>query len=149
MKNDIFKKDYIFLDVDCNEKIEALKYISSKCVDLEISNNSEKVYEGLLKREEEFTTNLGYFISIPHIKTKYILSPSVFLVKFKNSINWSEGEEEVKMCLSLLIPEDKNTHLKLLSKLSRKLINKEFISDLLNNNNVDELFEIINNCLNI
>lgn len=150
MENNIFKKDYIFTNVECNNKDEALKFIANNCELLNISNDKEKVYNGLLERDKEFTTNLGDFIAIPHTKNEAILLPAIFILKFKQPIDWNENEEKVKICISLLMPnESDNVHLKLLSNVSRKLINKDFKNSLLKNGNIDELFTIINNTLNI
>lgn len=150
MESIIFKKDYIFTNIEANNKLDAFKFIANNCKLLNISNDENEICDGLLEREKEFTTNLGDFIAIPHTKNEAILSPAIFLLKFKNPIIWNEGEEKVKSCISLLMPnESDNTHLKFLSNISRKLINKEFKANLLENDNIDELFAIINNALNI
>lgn len=150
MQSSVFKKEFIFTNIDCKNKQEALKFISEKAKLLNISSDASKTYEGLVEREKEFTTNLGEFIAIPHTKNQSILSPSVLFIKFKEPIVWGEKEEKVKVCISLLMTvENSNKHLKLLSNISRKLINDEFKASLLANNDDDKIFEIINNVLNI
>lgn len=141
-----FKMEYIFLDVNCSKKLEALNFIAEKTKSLEISNDKEKIYDGLLEREEKFTTNLGEFIAIPHTKNEAVLKPSILVLKFKEPIFWNDGEEKVKLCIILLMPDDSdNNHLKVLASISRKLINKEFKESLLSSNNTTEIFNIINN----
>ena len=150
MENSVFKREYIFTDVDCKNKEEALTFIGEKAKLLNIADDGAKVYEGLVQRETEFTTNLGDFIAIPHTKNEAIVSASVLFLKFKEPILWNDKEEKVKVCISLLMTkESNNDHLKLLSNISRKLINDEFKSSLLANNDDDKIFEIINNVLSI
>ncbi|MDU9052471.1 MAG: PTS sugar transporter subunit IIA [Clostridioides difficile] len=53
--------------------------------------------------------------------------------------------------MSLLMPgkSKENIHLKLLSSLSRKLINKEFKDSLLKSDNVEEISNLINEALGL
>ena len=53
-------------------------------------------------------------------------------------------EVAVKVAFGLAIPvEGAEEHLKILSKIARKLINKEFTEKLLDEMNTDELYKIV------
>lgn len=150
MENTILKKNYIFTNVECKNKLDAFKFIANNCKLLNISNDENIIYKNLLEREKEFTTNLGDFIAIPHTKSNALLLPAIFLVRFKNPIVWSENEEKVKICISFLMPDKSdNMYLTLLSNVSRKLINKDFKASLLKTNTIEELFTILNNTLSM
>ncbi|HBH0777059.1 TPA: PTS sugar transporter subunit IIA, partial [Clostridioides difficile] len=63
MGTNIFNKEYVFLNVDAKSKVEVLKFISKKAKDLNLAEDESLVYEGLMAREEQFTTNLGESIA--------------------------------------------------------------------------------------
>ncbi|MBG0089616.1 PTS sugar transporter subunit IIA [Clostridioides difficile] len=151
MGTNIFNKEYVFLNVDAKSKVEVLKFISKKAKDLNLAEDESLVYEGLMAREEQFTTNLGESIAIPHTKNDAIENPAVVVLKFNEDVVWNEGEDKVKLTISLLMPgkSKENIHLKLLSSLSRKLINKEFKDSLLKSDNVEEISNLINEALGL
>lgn len=151
MENNVFKKEYVFLSVNAENKEDVLKFIGNKAKDLGITEDLEGVYNGLLQREEQFTTNLGEGISIPHTKNSLVKNPAIVVLKFNNDVQWNEGEDKVKLAISLLMPEESggNTHLKLLSALSRKLIHEDFKNALLNSSDVDEVTNLINEALGL
>lgn len=151
MENGVFKREYVFLDVNTETKEEVLKFIASKAKELGITEDSDGIYSGLVQRETEFTTNLGEFIAIPHTKNNLVKNPAIVVLKFKNDVEWNEGEEKVKLAISLLMPEESGgkTHLKLLSALSRKLIHEDFKNSLLNSKDVDEITNLINEALGV
>lgn len=151
MEANVFKKEHVFLNVDATTKEEVLKFIASQAKELNITNDCDGVYNGLVERESQFTTNLGEFISIPHTKNDAVLNPAVLVLKFNEDVMWNEGEEKVKLAINLLMPgqSEGNTHLKLLSALSRKLIHEDFKNALLNGDDVDEVTALINEALGI
>lgn len=151
MEANVFKKENVFLNVEAKTKEEVLKFIGLQAKELNISNDSNGVYEGLVQRESQFTTNLGEFIAIPHTKNDAVLNPAVLVLKFKEDVEWNEGEEKVKLVINLLMPgqSEGNTHLKLLSALSRKLIHEDFKNALLNSDDANEVTSLINEALGL
>lgn len=107
MGTNIFNKEYVFLNVDAKSKVEVLKFISKKAKDLNLAEDESLVYEGLMAREEQFTTNLGESIAIPHTKNDAIENPAVVVLKFNEDVVWNEGEDKVKLAISLLMPRKK------------------------------------------
>ncbi|NMS89910.1 PTS sugar transporter subunit IIA [Clostridioides difficile] len=151
METNIFNTEYVFLNVDTKSKVEVLNFIAKKAKELSLTDNENLVYEGLMAREEQFTTNLGESIAIPHTKNDAIENPAVVVLKFANDVVWNEGEDKVKLAISLLMPgkSKENIHLKLLSSLSRKLINKDFKDSLLKSDNVEEISKLISEALGL
>lgn len=151
MEANVFKKEHVFININASNKEEVLKFISKKAKELDITKESEKVFDGLMERESQFTTNLGEFIAIPHTKNDEVLNPAVLVLKFNEDVMWNEGEEKVKLAINLLMPgqSEGNTHLKLLSALSRKLIHEDFKNALLNSDDIDEITSLINEALGL
>lgn len=145
---EVFKKENIILNVTIEEKEKLLREIARNICRLGYSREELKIFSGLMDREKEFETSLGDGFAIPHTKSEFVENPGVLLVKTKNEIRWSK-EESANVFLVLFTPLESagNTHLKMLASLSRKLINEEFKTMLHESDDVDVLYEKINNAL--
>ena len=66
-------------------------------------------------------------------------------MKFEHPIAWNALDgEPVRVALGLTIPEDGgDVHLRILSKLARKMISEEFRTALKTGTDVDALYEVI------
>ncbi|MCY6371063.1 fructose PTS transporter subunit IIA [Clostridium ganghwense] len=125
-------------------KQEALVMFAKMASELEYINSKEEFLNGLLGREEEFSTGIGANVAVPHCKSNTVKKATVLVQKFSNEIHWGALDgEPVKLAICLAIPEEEagTTHIKLLSNIARSLINKEFVHDLLNANKEEELLE--------
>lgn len=149
-EDSVFKKEYVLLDADVSTKEECLAFIAEKAVEFGISSGVQATVDGFMERENVDSTGFSDGFAIPHTRCDAILKPSVLVVKTKHGIDWPsmDGEPTV-VVLALLVPKEVGgtVHLKLLSALSRKLVNAEFQKSLLNSDNPDEIFGIINQAI--
>ncbi len=145
MMDNMFSLDNITFNSDATTKDEALKFIGHFAQEREIVKSEKAFYKGLKKREKEVTTGFKDGIAIPHCKNKTVLNPSVMVVKFTNPIEWESMDgKPVKLAFSLAIPEGENQqHLKVLSTISRALIDDAFTSAILNTNDKEEIYNLI------
>lgn len=146
MINKLLTKEHIYMDVDVKNKKEAFKFLAKQFYNHGFSTDEKKAYKGLLKRESEGSTGFNDHIAIPHAKIKEITKPGVFIVKFKNPLEWNSiDDSKVKVAISLAIPEDNSEtdHLRILSSIARKLIEDDFRDALNNSTTVEELYELI------
>jgi multiphosphoryl transfer protein len=84
-------------------------------------------------RESMYSTGLGHGFAIPHCRSDAITANSVAVLKLKNSLEWgSVDEKPVQMVLLLAIRESdaNNSHMQVLAKLARKLMNEDFRQQL-------------------
>jgi PTS system fructose-specific IIA component len=149
--SEVFTREHISINVDLKNKNDYLKYIAGLAVKLKISKEEQGVYEGLIDREKEFETNLGFGIAIPHTKSCFISKPAIIVLKPENQVQWGgDYEEGVKIIISILSPEkqEDNIHIKLLASLSRKLIYDEFKNALLNASSEEEIYKMVEEALN-
>ncbi|WML32945.1 fructose PTS transporter subunit IIA [Clostridium sp. OS1-26] len=145
MVKDIFNREHIKLNVDFDHKDKLLKYIADLSTELGISKDSEGVYSGLLEREKEFETGLGDKIAIPHTKSDVVINPAVLVLKTVKDIEWGKECGGVNLIITFLTPKEQagTTHIKLLSSLSRKLIDEDFKNKLLTSNDQEEIFQLV------
>ncbi|HLS09616.1 PTS sugar transporter subunit IIA [Lentibacillus sp.] len=149
MINKIFNMNNIVFDSSVKTKDEALNYIAAFAEQQGVVKSPKAYYKGLKKREKEVTTGFKDGVAIPHCKHKTVISPSLMLVKFSNPVEWESMDgKAVEVAFALAIPDGKNNeHLKLLSTLSRALIDEQFTQSILTADIEKDLYYIIQNKL--
>ncbi|MGY3725330.1 PTS system IIA component, Fru family [Granulicatella balaenopterae] len=97
-------------------------------------SSEEGFYQGLLDRESEVTTGFGYGVAIPHAKTKYANEVGILFGRTNNQVEWQALDDKpVNTFICFIAPEEAaNEHLKLLAKISRKLMHQDFVAVLKN-----------------
>ncbi|UJF16669.1 PTS sugar transporter subunit IIA [Jeotgalibaca sp. MA1X17-3] len=107
--------------------------------------SSRAFFKALKRREKEVTTGFKDGIAIPHSKNKTVLKPTLMFIKFTNPIEWeSMDDKPVHIAFALAIPEGKNQeHLKLLSTISRALIDDSFTEAILEATSEKEILELV------
>ena len=137
-------KENIILNLNTTNKLDAFTQLSSNLLNNNCINNQEKYISALLKREKEFSTNIGFGIAIPHAKDTSVNKASIAIVTFTNGLDYEDGEAPVKLMFLLAVPtENDNLHLEILKRLSRKIIDANFRESLLSANSVDNIFKIM------
>ncbi|MBC6308596.1 PTS fructose transporter subunit IIA [Listeria sp. FSL L7-1582] len=89
-------------------------------------------YKDLCLREEESTTGFGGGIAIPHAKSAFVAEVGVLVGRGEHQVAWEAMDDQPVHCwICLLVPETGGQeHLRLLSQLSRKLMDPEFVGNL-------------------
>lgn len=144
MKN-IFNTTHIFFNNDAKTQDDAFKAIAKIAFDAGYVENEEAYYLGLQEREKEATTGFQDGIAIPHSKNSTVIKPGVFLVKFTNPISWDALDgQDIQVAIALTIPiSGGDLHLRILSKIARKLIDDKFRMILKSSNDIETLYQTI------
>lgn len=127
---DIVQTEYIKIPLNATERDSAIHELMTLFVD-KISDY-EQVYEAVLEREKVMTTGVGNGIAIPHCKHAACKEFLIALGISSQGINFNAVDnEDVKLIFLLLGPEDSpNTHIKLLSRISRLMNSDEIRTEL-------------------
>lgn len=135
MEKEIFNQANIFFDNESQTQDEAFQSIAKFVSDNGYSTSENDFYEGLKNRENESTTGFKDGIAIPHSNDDSVVKPGLFLVKFSNAIEWDALDKKpITVAFVLSIPKNGSTeHLKLLSKIARKLMDENFRQTILEN----------------
>lgn len=99
----------------------------------------------VLKREEEYSTAVGFGVAIPHGKSQAVKEPFLIFAKF-DPLDWKALDgEPVDMLFLIGVPEAEagSTHLSILAKLSRKLMKKDFRQSLREQNTTSEIMQLL------
>ncbi len=121
--------ELVVLDDDSRSKDEALQRLGALMEEAGRVERRAEMEEALRRREETFSTSIGFGVAIPHGQTPAVRAPSLALLRFAAPFRWNEGDEEpVDLAVMLAIPSGRaaQDHLKLLARISRRLVHQEF-----------------------
>jgi len=142
---DIIKKENILLNINANSKLDAFNALAESLEKTGIVTNKELFIKEVLNREEEGGTGIGFGIAIPHGKSKYVTEASVAVGKITGNILYeSIDDEPIYIMFMIAVPmQNNNEHLKILSMLSRKFMDKDFRNTLKKANSKDEIMRAL------
>lgn len=145
MNREVFSRSHILFDESAATQEQAFKSLAKFAYASGFVSDEAAYFECLKAREQEATTGFKDHIAIPHCKSSVNKKPGLFLIKFKQAIPWQALDQKpVKVALGLTIPEDGATeHLKLLSLIARKMIDQNFRTGLLQQDDPEQLTAII------
>lgn len=132
----------VLKELSGKNKESILKEISQIASE-ETGINACDLLEGFKKREEQTSTGMIDAIAIPHTMQQ-IENPLLVVGKFQPIADWETlDSSNVELAIAIIAPKDGEEHLKILSQISRKLINSENIALLKNVQKVEEISEIL------
>jgi fructose-specific phosphotransferase system IIA component len=142
--SDILSTDVIAVNMDGADKEDAIKKIidlaakSGKILDL------DKVSQTIFEREKLVSTGVGKGFAIPHGKTDSISDVVAAFAITKEPIDFDSIDGEPVRFIFLLIGKENllNTHIKLLSRISRLMNKDEFRERLLEADSPEEVLKI-------
>lgn len=142
--SDILSADVIAVNMDVADKEDAINKIiglsakSNKILDI------DKVTQTINEREKLVSTGVGKGFAIPHGKTDAISDVAAAFIITKNPIDFDSIDGEPVRFIFLLVGKENllNTHIKLLSRISRLMNKDEFREALLDAKTSDEVLKI-------
>lgn len=142
----LIDKELIILDIEAKSKIDVIKIMTTIALEAGKISSLNGFIEDVLVREKDYSTGIGEGIAIPHAKSKNVKEAMVLFGKLKEKIDWNSIDgNPVEVIFLFGVPEENvnNLHLKLLSKLSRKLMDEDFVKLLKASKSEDEIFEVL------
>jgi fructose-specific phosphotransferase system IIA component len=130
-------------NLEANDKTEVL----DKLVDSlrgEVSNNElEKIREAVFERERIMSTGVGKGLAIPHGKAAGIEQTYAAFAILKAPVDYKAIDDEpVSMVFLLVGPQASNSlHIKMLSRISRLMNNRDFRDRLLKCTSAEEIIK--------
>lgn len=125
-------RDCISLDRDLRSKEEVIKTLADNLFITGRCRYPNKLADDLWAREDVFSTGLGFGFAIPHTKSEHIEQSAISVCRLSNAIQW--GDEEAKFVIMLTLNKHAagDQHMKIFSKLARKIMHADFREQLMN-----------------
>ncbi|WP_312952546.1 phosphoenolpyruvate--protein phosphotransferase [Superficieibacter sp.] len=127
----IFDPALVLLDNPATRKADVIKILTDNLEVEQRVRSGAEVEAAIWAREAVFSTALGFAVAIPHCKSAAVLSSSVSLMRLTTPLMWGE-DVEVSLVIMLTVSEqEKGDHMKIFSRLARKLMHEAFRQQLL------------------
>jgi len=142
--SDILSPEVIEVNLEVTDKDDAIRKIIDIAARSQKILDVKKVTETIFEREKLVSTGVGKGFAIPHGKTDAISDIVAAFAITKNPIDFDSIDGEPVRFIFLLVGKETllNTHIKLLSRISRLMNKEEFRERLLAAANKDEVLGI-------
>ncbi|MBX8938780.1 PTS sugar transporter subunit IIA [Enterococcus gilvus] len=141
---DVLKPAFISFDLQATDKQAAISELANTFVSEGVVTNESVYLKAVMKREEESTTGIGFGVAIPHGKSAAVTEPSLAFGRSQAGIQYDSMDgKPVHLMFLIAVPETSNDeHLRILSKLSRKLMHEDVRQKLMTVTNIEEIYQI-------
>lgn len=145
MIQELFTKNLFLPELKATTKNEAIEEMVSLLDQEGLLINKAAYLQSVLDRESEYSTGIGMGVAIPHGKSKGVGTPGLVFARSKVGVEFESMDEKPAFLLFLVaVPEEgADTHLKVLSSLSRKLMHQEVRDSLMNADSYEAIVQIL------
>lgn len=139
--SDFITPDNIFLNINLNDKTDALRFIADKSAECGLVPDADAIFQGLVEREESMSTGVGSRMAFPHTTTPERTKAAIIIVSLENPIPFEAIDDlPVDTLFAILIPESNQTqHLQILARISRLCRNNDFMQCVKNSDTPADL----------
>ncbi|MFH4934318.1 PTS fructose transporter subunit IIABC [Staphylococcus cohnii] len=141
----VFSEEVIHISDQTLSRDEAIDQLIENLNEQGYITDQSQLKSDVLKREMESTTAIGMNVAIPHAKSDAVKAPIVAVMNNKQGVKWESLDGTLPQLIFLItVPSDSSdTHLKLLQRLSRTLMDDETRQNLINATNSKQIYNIL------
>lgn len=141
----VFSEQVIHISEQTLSRDEAIDQLIENLNEQGYITDQSQLKSDVLKREMESTTAIGMNVAIPHAKSDAVKAPIVAVMNNKHGVKWESLDGTLPQLIFLItVPSDSSdTHLKLLQRLSRTLMDDETRQNLINATNSKQIYNIL------
>lgn len=142
---EVFQQEVIEISEKKLTRDEAIEHLVVQLDKYDYITDAEKLKADVLKREMESTTAIGMNVAIPHAKSDAVKKPIVAVMNNKQGVNWDSLDGTLpKIVFLIAVPSDSSdTHLKLLQRLSRALMDDNIRQSLIDATHTEQIYDIL------
>ncbi|MDK9857152.1 fructose-specific PTS transporter subunit EIIC [Staphylococcus equorum] len=142
---EVFQQEVIEISEKKLTRDEAIEHLVDQLDKYDYITDTEKLKADVLKREMESTTAIGMNVAIPHAKSDAVKKPIVAVMNNKQGVNWDSLDGTLpKIVFLIAVPSDSSdTHLKLLQRLSRALMDDNIRQSLIDATHTEQIYDIL------
>lgn len=146
----LLEPDLVLIHSDAKTKEEAIKQAVDQLFIWGRTDDSQSVEQAIWRREATYSTGFGHGFAIPHCQSSAVRFNSLVLLKPKTPVEWNSLDgQPVRVVILLAIREGQagTTHMQVLAKLARQVMNDDFRAELERENDPTKLCAIIKKVL--
>ncbi|MDR0403128.1 MAG: PTS sugar transporter subunit IIA [Treponema sp.] len=140
MATPILRKENIILNQPTAEREDVIRRCGRMLVDSGYAN--ERYIEGMIKRDNSFSTGIGNFIAIPHGEEAYkkdIITTGIVALAYPEGVDWHGNP--VYLVIGIAAKGDE--HLDIMGNIVDNLETGDDVVKLVKNAGVDEVYRIL------
>src|SRR5699024_5872313 len=143
--NSVFNEKVIHISEQSLSREEANDQLIENINEHGYITDKAQLKTDVLKRESESTTAIGMNVAIPHAKSDAVKAPIVAVMNNKQGVEWESLDgTSPQMIFLITVPSDSSdTHLKLLQRLSRALMDDDIRQSLINATRKEQIYNIL------
>lgn len=133
----------ISLDNDWRSKEEVLKGMTDNLLLAGRCRYPRKLEADLWAREAVFSTGLGFSFAIPHSKSEHIEQSTISVARLPAPVAWGDEEAQFIIMLTLNKHAAGDQHMRIFSRLARRIMHEEFRHSLVNAASADAIASLL------
>lgn len=150
MASDLITTDLVALDADFGDSIESV--ITNLATLVHKTGRASSVDElaaPAIAREEKAGTGVPGGVAIPHCRSAAVSEPTLAFARLSHGVDFSGPDGDAQLVFLIAAPEGGGkAHLKILSKLARALVKKDFLESLRTAKTTDEIVTLVLDVVN-
>lgn len=108
------------------------------------ATDAEGLATDVLAREAKSATGVPGGVAIPHCRSASVKEPTLAFVRLKNAVDFSGPDGLADLVFMIAAPDGAGkAHLKILSKLARALVRKDFVQSLRDAESKEKIVELV------
>ncbi|MPY12168.1 PTS fructose transporter subunit IIABC [Arthrobacter bussei] len=149
--SELITPELVSLDEDLGaERSSVIRYLAEQVAAQGRSTEVDALYADALAREEKTSTGVPGGIAIPHCRSKAVSEATLAMARLSPAVDFGAKDGPADLVFFIAAPDGADQeHLKLLSKLARSLIRKDFTASLRAARTPADVVALVNGALGI
>lgn len=141
---ELITEGIVLFDVEATGKEDVIEQLAdAMAADGRLVDRDQYVAD-VLKREEEFSTSIGFGVATPHAKADSVATPSLGYARLAKPMMWDEDEVDTIFQIAVPLADAGERHLQILAQISRHLIHADFRERLAAATTAAEVIALVN-----
>ena len=131
-----------------NSPEDVIRHLASKVAASGRATEAEGLFADAFAREQKTATGVPGGIAIPHCRSAAVTVPTLAMARLSQPVDFGAKDGSADLIFFIAAPDGADQeHLKLLSKLARSLIKKDFTGALRSASSREEIVELVDGAL--
>lgn len=145
---EVIRKELMVIRSTSKNKAEVIQELATLLYENDFVSDVNSFVDDVYLRETEGITGIGQGVAIPHGKSIAVKQTAIAIAILEETITWETLDEKpVKVVIMFAVKEEDAdmTHILLLQRIAILLAHDDFIQNLIQVDNKDNLYDLLTN----
>lgn len=145
---EVIRKELMVIRSTSKNKAEVIQELATLLYENDFVSDINSFVDDVYLRETEGITGIGQGVAIPHGKSIAVKQTAIAIAILEKTITWETLDEKpVKVVIMFAVKEEDAdmTHILLLQRIAILLAHDDFIQNLIQVDNKDNLYDLLTN----